>query len=362
MEWDTARTEKPRAEDVEVASDLDAILRGADDSGDVTLGLVLRDEAWEKGPPISVLEAYAMLDGFILTYGDRDWVRAEAIADREVRGLEGLEPMLALVEELGGRVVSTSGFSATAIVALPADSVETLLGDPDLLIAEPLFERETDAGYGWPVTGPLITGYELEDLLQSAQFYDRGFEGSGQLIGQSEGGAASRYNLHPGFFTFGLPRLWDCLWTGSACTIVYNDPGDPHATAVASILVGDITQGQDPSISAAGVARRERSGVARGAQVVGTPGGANMATALAVFVYAGVDLASQSESGGPSVDPSCLGTWSDSVTVDSMFEAGVLLFKSMSNDGHASSTDCTAGSPAGAIGAFPVSAYYVDAT
>jgi hypothetical protein len=154
---------------------------------------------------------------------------------------------------------------------------------PSLGLIDLVTEATPDAGFAWSVTGIDVTGYEAEDLFQSTQFYDRGYSGD-DLIGQIEGGAATIYNHHPGLKDgSGVRRVANCFWLDPACIWIYPASGEPHATAVASVLLGDITAGQDSAISSVGTARRERSGVARTSDVTGVVPGADLSDPLQIF-------------------------------------------------------------------------------
>ncbi len=126
----------------------------------------------------------------------------------------------------------------------------------------------SDAGHSMSVPGPAIDGVELEDLLQSTVFYNAGFQGSGNLgyaetdgfkllqdnLGFEDGAGALR--IHP----------MECL-LGTFCWDAANwDPGLAHSVAVVSVLMGDLTQGQDPALTTS-LAQRDVSGVARGSEV-----------------------------------------------------------------------------------------------
>lgn len=123
-----------------------------------------------------------------------------------------------------------------------------------------------------------LTGYELEDLIQSTDFYTLGYNGANIQVGISESDADQLHRAHPGFKnSAGTQRVRNCKPNPAIQSIPcsnYNpspfsatDATD-HATACASIMVGDITAGQDANYTA-DVDRRERSGVARGALLVG---------------------------------------------------------------------------------------------
>lgn len=343
---------------------VEALLEGAGASDAVIeLSVVLRSDEWDAGPPVAVQEQWAMLEGTVLTWGDHRRFRQEALAARTAAGFAAVEPLLVAIEALGGEVLHVAGFTAQANILLPVSSLPSLLDEPILAGIDLVTAGSHDAGYAWTVTGTDINGYEAEDLLQSTQFYDRGYSGE-DTIGQIESGADSIYNNHPGLKdSAGVKRVANCFWMDPTCLWIYPASGDSHATAVASVLVGDITAGQDTSISSAGTARRERSGVARTSDITGAVPGSWMADALDIFTSGSypVDLVSMSYSWN-STDTTCAGTGTLNTNADAMFEAGVAFFKSAGNNGNRTSTNCTIGAPGSAIGVFPVGAYYIDSS
>lgn len=216
--------------------------------------------------------------------------------------------------------------------------------------------EEDDAGYGWTVTGTMVNGYELEDLIQSDQYYDDTYWAFGEIIGMYESNSDNIYIDHPGFEdVFGSDRVTNCTWSGGSCTSSAPDPGGSHATATASVLVGDITAAQDATETPlSGTNWRERSGVARMAEVVG-------ASSLSYFSSASFDGALVNRSSSTSGDPDCDGACTACVTWNGLYEGGLGLFKSAGNDGHGGDTDdCRVGPPGAAMGSFTVAAYLVN--
>jgi len=186
------------------------------------------------------------------------------------------------------------------------------------------------------------------------QFYQETPPIRGALdIAVVEPSGAQIYRSHPGFLDgAGTQRVENCLPVGLSCTNPNPSPGHDHATAVAGILAGDTTLGQDPGTPDPDW-RRRRSGVARSANVLGL---SSTGPFSALIVARGIHLVNMSYGGSPPppLYAHCLGNGPGSQTVNSLYEAGVSVFKSAGNYGFSDPAKCTLGDPADAIGAFAV--------
>jgi hypothetical protein len=319
--------------------------------------VALVDAAIDAVPHLQIDRMRAMLDGDLLTDVDAELFREDWIARRAEAGWLVLDELAAFVAAAGGEVRWEDSVSAVAEIVIPERAVPSLVGLPYISAVNAPGEEVTDAGYGWTVTGTTVHGYELEDLIQSDQYYDDTYWANGQIIGVYESAANSIYVSHPAFEdVFGNDRVTNCTWSGSSCTASYPTSGGPHSTAVASVAVGDITAAQDAVyISNTGSNWRQRSGVARMAEAVGS-------NSMSYFLSSSFQGAIVNQSSHWDTDTSCTGADTHSVTANSLYESGVALFKSAANEGHSSSTDCTVGSPGSAIGAFTISGMSVNSS
>ncbi|MDP2309213.1 MAG: S8 family serine peptidase [Pseudomonadota bacterium] len=323
---------------------------------------ILRRDDWDFLPNTPVQVELALLEGRAVTWGDVRAIEQGAREERQAAAAAALVPFVRLVGSLGGTVEEVVYRSAAVRMILPESALPDLVRYERLSAVHEPTESIDDAGYAWTVTGTTVNGYELEDLLQSTQFYSRGYYGN-ERIGLIEPAGNNVYRTHDGFEDdAGVIRFDNCTWSGSACSNSSPDPAGPHSTGTASILLGDITRGQDPSIFALGTNRRARSGVARRATGRGVTDGSDLSNVVSVFTSGtyGVNLSSHSAS--YLSDATCAGTDTPSVNYNSLYEEGIALFKSASNPGHDSTTNCTVGSPGSAIGAFTVGAYAVDSS
>ncbi len=361
VDEDVAEPVEPDAAALWVSPELDAALEDAA-GGPVEVMLALDQAAVRTSPP-TLADAVArdILDGLILTEADAELTREEFLLGREEEGLEPVAALGAAVEACGGRVVWESPRSLMVDAWLSPACLAEVERHPGLVSVTPVTEGEPDAGHTISIPGPAIDGIELEDLLQSTAFYNAGYQGSGNL-GYAEGDGFKLLQDNLGFEDgSGGLRIhpMECL-LGTFCWAAGNwDPGEAHANGAVSILVGDLTQGQDPALTTS-AAQRDVSGVARGSEVwVGS-------TAVAVDVqtlwlgYGAVRSGTVSQSLG--ADPACEGRDGWSIAWNDMFESGVALFKSAGNAFHTSTTDCTVSAPGSAIGVFAVGAGAITGT
>lgn len=336
----------------------------ADTNELVDISVTIRDDLWEEGLTVHDQLDRAMIRGEILTWGDARAFRKEVLDARKERGIEAIQEFIDHAVNVGAEVTWYSGLTASVRVRLPMSEVQELMEFEGLKAANIMATEETDAGYDYTVTGETVDGRELEDLIQSWQFYDREYYGD-STIGHEENSADSRadnvYRAHPGFKSgpFGYSRFFNCTWSDDTCSNPSPDPGDAHATAVASVLIGDITKGQDSSISSLGTARRKRSGVARGASVRGVAG---LEAASEVFTTSPYIVDLLNMSAHMSGDPDCQGQDAYSITANAMYESGIAFFNAGGNNGHDDAVACTVKSPGSAIGVFKVNAFYVNSS
>jgi hypothetical protein len=218
---------------------------------------------------------------------------------------------------------------------------------------------EEDAGEGYTVDGPWVDGRELENLLQTTQFYDEGIYGhpieriaivepAGDIVKEDHQGLAS---------LFGSSRFINCGDSGFGCDFAQPVTGGSHSTASASVALGNITFGQDPAITT-DLEQRQRSGVARENGGIGLSD-SNVSFLESQVLQHNVYVLSHSAS-NYSIDELCEGEDAISCTFNYLYEEGVASFNSAGNRGHADTNDCKVGSPGSAIGVYSVGAYKVN--
>ena len=312
--------------------------------------------------------ALAMLAGRAQTAADIASVRKDAHQRRLAAGRAALAPLAGRLRALGADVTELHELSGTLRALVPRDSLAAVLQLPSVIAVEANVEVVDDAGQAFFVSGPTVDGFELTDLLQSDQYYEYGYYGSANLALVEDKGDKVRRS-HPGFGdATHLSRFTNCgySWFHSGCWGNPDpDPGGPHSTATASVLLGDITLAQDPDfVCTSWVDRRckARSGVARGAHGLGVT---NVNKGHAVGVISdptrAIRIVSESQTAELGSNDVCAGTSAWDRDWNSLFESGIALFNSAGNKKHPDPTDCRTTSPADAIGVFTVAAYNVNA-
>lgn len=324
----------------------------------IEVEVAVHRSAWNPRLSVPTELALAMVEGRILTADDARAVRAEVLAERAAAGLDAVAPVLDVVEAWGGEVVSVSALAGVVRMWIPEAALVDLRHTDGVTTLALAGEESPDAGAGYyyDVYGDTLTGLELSDLIQATQFYDRGYFGEGQRVALLEGGGNDVFVDHPGFLDdLGNYRFENCVESGGSCTPSFPTSGAAHATAVASVLLGDITRGQDPGITG-GLDQAERSGVARRAEGVGFASTSAAEAVLATGAFDDVFLLTRSEK-VIGDDPGCAGNTAAGQVANALYESGVAYLKSAGNQGHGSATNCMVTSPGAAIGVLSVAAW-----
>ncbi len=360
------------------STDLPIVSDGVQDLIDsATTGEVEEADVWIRtdrlawNPVVSVEHELrlAMLEGRIETRRDALLLRHDVIAAKSAAGQAAIESLLAWLEADGAEIVAWSGLTGTVRARLSTDRLADVVAHADVAGIDLHQEDVGSAGYpsGSEVDGTQINGVELENLLQSTQYYDAGYFGNADgYIGLTEGssptGGDSVFRSHLGFDNLaGSDRFENCSSvSGSTCGANPDpDPGGSHATGVASVMVGDITRGQDSSISAfPPSARIRRSGVARRAYGLGTS--THLTNTPAVMTDASRDIHVMNHSAG-NAPVRCSGTSTFAQAWNGLFEDGVAVFMAAGNNGHSGGT-CTLKDPGSALAVFTVGAYQIDSS
>ncbi len=231
----------------------------------------------------------AMLEGRVATTADVATIKQDVHTRREAAGMAALDPLLTWAERLGIEVEEIAPEAGALRVLLPAAYLDDVVAfDGVLRVEHVTSDTDDNAGYSTFVQGYDVDHFEVMDLNQTWQFYMSGALGSGgyqgdELIGFTEPTADDVFRSHPGFDdSLGVDRFTNCPVPpfGDACDGTNPNPSDAsdHATATASILIGDITRDQDsayysctPTVPPDLQPRdcHQRSGVARRATAMG---------------------------------------------------------------------------------------------
>jgi hypothetical protein len=264
------------------------------------------------------------------------------------------EPVVGILESLGGRVVYRCRNTHCLTVELRGKVLDQLLTQAPVIVrAELPGVWQDDAVGGVHV----VNGSQLSPAIDSG--YDGKITGSDIEIAQIESTVPRYANV--GFWN-GPPaspnpkrlvKRYDC--GSSSCTeLLGNDTSEDgeHATMVAGLMIGDLRDGQDLNHTTTN-ARIERSGYAGEARLISL--GGNRTTAIDQLPdMDDVRILNMSSTISSPGDPSCLGQTSISTQANEVYENGIAFFKSAGNDGNSTSTDCKIGDPGSAIGVFSV--------
>ncbi len=326
-------------------------------AGDVEVHMRVKRSLLAPMPHRYVVEEEARLRGEDPMAAREAWQ-----VDREDRGVEGVALLAGLVAAAGGDVLEVDTRRGKVRAVVSGSALAGFASDARLasieLASEWQAKEDNAAGYWLNVYGDPIDGIEVESLVQSKQFYDAGFYAENEALGLVEPEGDDIRRSHDGFDdNTGTDRVVNLRWSGPLLWTFPNPSiGSGHSTGVASIMVGDITRGQDAGITDAWQ-RRRRSGVARRAGLLGmtTESASRLVTEMTMSSR---DIQVVNMSAGTGGDALCEGRddWSD--TANELFESGVVLVKSAGNAGHGNVNDCKIGSPGSAIGAFTVGAHH----
>lgn len=205
------------------------------------------------------------------------------------------------IEAMGGAIVARRTSANIVEVSIPPSKAARLLGEHDVLGIE-IDEANLVAGadgngrrmaLGLPPGGALLYS-NGEGFLGGTQGHPGGGVHVGIIETELEGTSNLLNTSHPAFKDFlGESRVVDtemCKLRGleRKCKNSASSSSGSHGTAVAGILLGDLTEGQDPYVTSLGE-RVQRSGIARRAEftyyVAHNGSWSNIATAIEAATY-----------------------------------------------------------------------------
>jgi hypothetical protein len=295
-----------------------------------------------------------LIEGRVRTKTEAKELRNRFLNEQRTIGTNAVQPIVKAIKKLGGEIIENSPYAGTVRAKISVVALKRLVAMPEV--------QRIDAhttivdNYFYDVTGPPINGVELMDLLQTEPFYQADYYGN-EVVGLSEGSGANVYRRHPGFTSAsGSQRFVNCHRTN--CSNKNPNPGASHSTGSTTILLGDVTLGQDTGLTDP-FSRAQRSGVARRAEGFGV-GNLFRTWVVNKMTEADPTIHVLSQSSTPKDDMKCSGETSFAKNWNKMYEAGIALFNSTDNSGHSHPTTCTVSDPAAAIGVFSVGAYKVE--
>lgn len=299
-----------------------------------------------------------LASGRISTRAELDEQRLSLVAERQQRVAAQLDAAERAIAARGGRVLFRCSNSACLHAEVPAGRIDELIGAVEFVHADTIGEP-IEAG---------IDGQTVRDGAQIEQFFDsvdpggdNSYDGEGPTSGTSddimfaviESGAG--YAEHDGFdeTSSGGTRIvarYDC--SGGACSWVPSyGTVNSHATAVAGILFGDLSDGQGSFAPADEIAASGYAPEARGYMLAGD---VTVSLDHIVSLYPRPDLVSNSW--GLIESPECSGRRTESLLANGIYLDGTAVFAAAHNRG-GDSQNCRVTSPGSAIGVFTIGAH-----
>jgi hypothetical protein len=304
----------------------------------------------------------AVADGQVQS--DEQWgqLREQLVAQNATAGQQAQAPLAAAISAGGGTVVyQCGGYCLTATVSTPLLN-ELLLAFPQIVRVDPQPTAVDDAIWGTE----MVAGSQLEQFSYRVDA-DTGliYDGSGVHLYQIEPGFPQA--SHRGFLDRPggpnrLTQRLQCFNTG--CTVASTTvSGASHATQVAGLLMGDLTDGQDARIALASQ-RRMLSGYSH-ESLLRSYWVSNGTIAALDHLRANLqgpgpllNMSASLLADNKPLDPECEGQDASSKASDRAFEAGIAFIKSASNFLHAEKPmDCQVGAPGSAVGVFTVGSH-----
>ncbi len=335
-----------------------------------------------------------VLSGSVVDEATWDQATHDHFETRDAHGNTLLAALETSLLNEGAVLGDTHGWSGLQDMEVPWNKLDTVaalsgvmlidLNDPSLYVAD------GDVDQTGPDQGFSINGEELARLIQSKVYYDNGHKAGGTRGVVREDGAEDINWEHEGFSSLNnTTRLMSCelqantnMFGVPICIIQQHpkdtdplsipdiancatipDPQDAvhsrHATSVASLMFGDISDGEHGSNWSAGSdGAVRRSWVARDATGTGLDV-RNLSLEADYIDHPSTDIhvANYSFSFGTNSSQFCSHNDAISISLSSSFEAGVFMVTSVGNTGNQRTYNCTANPPAAALGAFSVGAY-----
>lgn len=297
--------------------------------------------------------------GRVATRSDRDRASAQYLAAKRARVRAALAPIIQKVQALGGVVLYEAQNLYALNVRLPLGAVDALAAFPRVARLDMVQELT-----------PAATDQDaIRKGTQTDQLTNFGYDGNNGSsldleIAILEDGAVNEEHLS--FKDSGtsgdrfLSRV-QCNSNGQCVTHTNfsNSAERDHATKIASILMGDLDDNQDPNYTGS-TEQKQRSSFAPESHlhIYSTPSDQWLIS---------FDHINGISSRRPKWvnfsqgwDDDCKGTSTIAKKANELFEDGILVVAAAGNNG-SSGSSCNINTPADAIGVFSINAYGVDA-
>lgn len=347
-----------------IAADVLDWLRNASNSS--TIVLQLRVPRPSSYVPITLKMESAIAKGLVQNEADRFKEKRKAQEAQRVVVSEATTPAVQFIENIGGKIdyICRNIFCLRATVN--AVQLRELLSSALITRIDTVHEIKENA-----------TGQEILDGTQAFQYLD---DGVLSYNGDPNGvpikiGVLEHTGLffHQGFNDWSTSSRikevkrcsheWEFLgfWVYLEKCRSGNSPvGNGHGTHVASLVLGDLMDGQDSAITTV-ADRRARSGYGREAELffwsAAHPNGdSHIDVALDDIAGSDIQILNMSiEIGG--ADATCTGQTALSQDINDLYDGGILTFYAAGNDGNSSTTNCRIDEPGSAMGAFVVGSH-----
>ncbi len=279
---------------------------------------------------------------------------------RETHALQ--EEMIDWLTERGARVRERFWAGSALLVEAPPELLVALTRHPEVRTVSLVGEIVPEVDY--------IDGDAVRVGQQIKQYWDYGFDGERAnptrhpygditlaIIDKYFEDDVLAFKEDAGPLTR-VASMWDCSVSPCQMKADFGVPPGDHGTKMAAIAAGDLTDGQDPGISAPN--RPKGSWITPEARLVLI----EVRSSLEDAFYRAMDKAAEllvdglNFSNQTSLEPDpCAGTGDYSSKVNDVFRNGGVFFtKSAGNSGHADPNACTVTAPGGAATSFTVGA------
>lgn len=300
-----------------------------------------------------------MLSGDIESSSELEEWRATLMQERADLIAAVQAPVRSAIETAGGKVTWQGKVVFGIDAVIPASAllaVAALTEVEQIDASSELVENASGVGVG---KGSQLT-----------QFINSGHDGENGSLNESHVAVVESKRLleeHLGFnegsgASDRIASMTQCQTSGSCFSVnAWSFPTGSHATEVAGLLLGDLRDGQDPTVTNS-TERTRRSGYANEARLH-MYRAANGTTSLRKSLdhIADRDGANKPRianlSTGGDEDFNCDGETALSRAANDVFESGTLIVSAAGNQGHSNSSDCRVVSPGSAIGVFTVGSH-----
>lgn len=286
--------------------------------------------------------------------------RNEALLKKKQKYQELFSNLELNLKEVNANIIEKYQNIGSILVEIDKENVEQLISNK---LIQSVFLPQ-------PIKNEHITGEAIYEGLQINQFTEIGSHQGWISSSPTNRARIAQVELghvdpdgHVGFFngaentTSRVTGQLNCA-TSTCFETTSNARVNLHATQVAGILIGDLTDGQDANITN-DLQRLLHSSTATEALLEGyAAGGSSNGFVRAVNHI--VNNANQFDAVNVSmgtINNECAGRDDMSLAANEIYEAGVPIFAAIGNDGNSDTTECTADSPASALGTFAVGSH-----